>query len=170
MKSGRLVCSAFMTSVSEPMDPLALCRFWELGRDFHGRVGVTGVSLHHEGVFLHYVEGHLPGMEAARHRIQSAEDHHQFIELLSEPVSRRLFAEWTVGSADFADCVPLETAHTIWQEELQRISQGLQRAQRNAQNASRLHHVPDAWLLLSQFWQRHTKPVRRLSGPAPVLA
>ena len=170
MKSDRLVCCAFMTSVSEPMDPLALCRFWELGRDFHGRVGVTGVSLHHEGVFLHYVEGRVSGVEAARHRIESAEDHHQFIELLSEPVSRRLFAEWTVGCADFSASPPLETAHTVWQDELQRIGQGLQWAQRTAEKAGRRHHLPDAWLLLSQFWQRHTEPVRRLSGAVPVLA
>lgn len=170
MKTDHWVCCAFMTSVSDAMTPDHLHQFWVNTGAFHTQIGVTGVTLHHEGVFLHYVEGHQPGVEAARHRIESAVDHHQFIELLSEPVSQRLFTGWTMGCADFPSSATLETAHQFWREELQRIGSQLQWAQRRAEKAGRRFHLPDAWLLLTQFWQHHSAHTPRLPGDLLVLA
>lgn len=61
------------------------------------RESVTGVLLYSEGSFLQYIEGPDAGLERVFAAILKDPLHEHIFELLSEPISERQFARWSMA-------------------------------------------------------------------------
>lgn len=74
----------------------------ERARHHNARTGVTGVLLYADGSLMHCLEGEQNALSEAWKIVKTDLCHHGDIELLHEPIARRVFESWSVNrrSAD----------------------------------------------------------------------
>jgi hypothetical protein len=60
-------------------------------------LGVTGLLLYCDGSFMQYFEGPAPGVEQIWSSIRRDPRHSSVTMLFDEPVSERLFTDWSMG-------------------------------------------------------------------------
>jgi hypothetical protein len=83
---------ATKTVESEDLDNILMA-----SRENNGMVGVTGLLLYADGMFIQCLEGTGQAVEKTLERI-SRDDRHEHIEtLVDEEVSERLFPNWEMG-------------------------------------------------------------------------
>jgi hypothetical protein len=86
----------------------------EDSREFNAKVHVTGVLLHNDGSFFQYFEGPASGVAEVYSRILKSRSHHSIVELLDEPIARRVFAKWHMGSTQVPEEAMLSLRTSEW--------------------------------------------------------
>lgn len=66
-------------------------------RQRNAQLGITGMLLYAEGSFFQVLEGPAVVVDALFAQIQSDARHEQVTLIIREPITRRTFADWTMG-------------------------------------------------------------------------
>lgn len=69
-------------------------------RDHNRRAGISGLLLHHDHHFMQILEGPRGEIESLFSRIAEDPRHCEVTVESSGPLTKRLFADWTMGFAD----------------------------------------------------------------------
>lgn len=77
-----------------PSDLTALLR---ASRARNAGDGITGLLLYHEGVFMQYIEGPPPAVQALHERLHADERHRNLLVLHRSERAQRLFPHWLMG-------------------------------------------------------------------------
>ena len=72
-------------------------------RAFNSIDGISGVLMHRDGTFVQIIEGEREVIDGLLERILRDPRHRDVKVLLDTPVESRLFADWSMGCADFDD-------------------------------------------------------------------
>lgn len=87
-------------------------------RRLNRQAEVTGVLLHHAGTFMQCLEGPEPAVLSTFERIRASKQHTGIVELLNEPVARRSFAQWAMGSVEPTGSQFLALSTARWKADL----------------------------------------------------
>ena len=111
----------FVSSATGPMfEPDIECLVADIST-YKAAMGITGVLLHHDGTFFHYIEGGSGVLSLAYERIQQSPLHTGVIELFNEPISQRLFETWHIGMTGRVSSASLKTRNERWKQEWERL-------------------------------------------------
>ena len=69
----------------------------EQSRFDNRKAGITGVTLYVRGSIIQVLEGEKPTIEALYERIEVDQHHTNVVKVLNRPISKRLFADYTMG-------------------------------------------------------------------------
>lgn len=95
--------------------------------------------LHHNGLFLQYVEGPSVAVAAVYLRIRQSHRHGPLIELLNQPIREREFARWQMAFAEAPRSVLEQISNEAWASALPSM--------RDREARSRgLQLLPDFWI------------------------
>lgn len=109
MKLRRL---AYLSTASQPMDEAALRNLLRAARHNNGRHRISGYLHYHQGSFIQVLEGPDRTVEETYARICRDPRHHDVRVLVDDSVSRRTFANWSMGCTCEAQLSPA-TLHRI---------------------------------------------------------
>jgi Sensors of blue-light using FAD len=87
-------CSA---STKIPLSSTELESLLDECRHNNSKADITGILLYQNGSFFQVLEGEGEKVEALFNKIGSDKRHHQTKKIISEPITTRSFAEWTMG-------------------------------------------------------------------------
>lgn len=83
-------------------------------------VGVTGMLVFHEGVFLQAIEGEKRAVNEVFDRIQNDRRHRDLVVLHRGPgPEQRVFGDWSMGFADFSGAADILKGFVRVNEQLQ---------------------------------------------------
>ena len=98
MKLRRVV---YTSIASEAFDKRQLLDMLHQARSYNAVDKISGVLMHKEGEFFQVIEGKSTKVEDLLERIQNDSRHNSMEIIHDELVGDRLFAEWSMGCADF---------------------------------------------------------------------
>lgn len=104
----------YRSQAVRPMERGELDRLLIDARRFNERVRVSGVLLHHQGVFLQYFEGPPQAVAQVYDRIKRSDLHGRVAELMYRPIGERQFAKWDMGFCQAPATVLEELANESW--------------------------------------------------------
>lgn len=78
-----------------------LVQLLEKSRKNNSETGVTGMLLYENGSFFQVLEGPPEAVDQLYERISQDERHTKAVTIIREPIAKRTFGEWTMGSANF---------------------------------------------------------------------
>ena len=81
------------------LDERTLAEILGRSRVNNSTLGVTGMLLHAEGSILQAIEGEASVVDALYTKIARDPRHCKVVQLIREPIARRVFADWTMGFA-----------------------------------------------------------------------
>lgn len=84
-------------------DILEILRVSRMKNTVHG---ITGVLLHHDGLFLQVLEGDAARLEELLGVLRHDRRHREVRVLLDEAITERHFPDWSMGVVDLADLPP----------------------------------------------------------------
>jgi hypothetical protein len=87
----------YVSTASRALSQAELEHLLKRARERNEQQGVTGVLLYSHGNFMQYLEGTAAGLAKIYDVIKTDPLHHGIIELLSEPIDKREFAEWSMA-------------------------------------------------------------------------
>lgn len=96
----RLIQLVYCSAARQRLGREELARILCQARDHNARCGVTGILLYSEGSFFQVLEGEEDTVAGLFARITRDERHGGVTLIVREPVSRRSFADWTMGYAE----------------------------------------------------------------------
>jgi hypothetical protein len=85
------------------MRPPQLADLLKAVREKNERLGVTGLLLYRDGVFLQVLEGERDTVEALYEKIEHDERHRNVLTFHAEPISEREFGEWAMGFRNLSE-------------------------------------------------------------------
>lgn len=103
-----LIHCIYASAAARRFTPLELTELLQAARRNNERLGVTGMLLYAEGSFFQVLEGPTIAVDALFAQIESDPRHEQVTLIIREPVTRRTFADWTMGF-DIATCEELDS-------------------------------------------------------------
>lgn len=139
-----LTAVMYRSQAVQRMDSSELDRLLVAARAFNEMVEVSGVLLHHRGVFLQYFEGPPEAIGQVYARIQRSHLHCELAELMHRPIVKRQFASWHMGFSE----APASVLEEIANESLQRALPSVR---------DRTDSSPGMQLLLD-FWDWANRP------------
>ncbi len=71
-------------------------------RENNARLGLTGMLLYADGSFFQVLEGATEVVHGLYQRIERDARHAQVTRIISEPIPRRYFSEWSMGFSDLS--------------------------------------------------------------------
>jgi hypothetical protein len=92
-----LVHCAYSSAAMRAFNPEQIAQLLRKCRTNNERMGLTGMLLHAEGSFFQVLEGESTAVEALYSKILLDERHTQVQRIISEPIPRRSFSDWTMG-------------------------------------------------------------------------
>lgn len=136
-----LCCIVYISAGNHPYSEEDLEKLLKEARNFNAQVGVSGILLHHEGVFFQYIEGECGGgLDIVYDKICQSRHHRNIVELLRSPIKERLFGDWLMGSSRISKDTLLSLQNAQWQQIV------------NSMNQTAEHRNPALAMLKSQ-WQ-----------------
>lgn len=135
--SQQLTAIVYVSAATWLMDVPELEAFLLEIRAVNEEHGVTGVLLYSEGSFMQYFEGTGQSIDYVYQRIKASRRHKHLIEMVHEPIERRLFADWHMAFVQRPPSELLRSSSRAW-EGMVRSSAG--------------HLVPTSKQLLLDFW------------------
>lgn len=133
-----LRCLVYASTAVRPMDEADLRAMLLDARWRNAACGVTGVLLCHDDTFMQCLEGAPGAVGTVFGRIARDHRHRSVYVLMDELVSRRRFADWTMGLAQPAASEMLRLSTARWQ--------------RQALVPSTADDEPNGLELLQEFW------------------
>lgn len=92
-----LVSLVYTSTAVSPLHAVELDELLEQARRFNDENAISGILLYREGRFIQVLEGPDDQVHDLMARIEADPRHEQVRILLTEPIDRRRFAEWTMG-------------------------------------------------------------------------
>ncbi len=103
----------YTSTATEEMSAEQIRQLLHSARPNNQRIGITGMLLYCEGLFIQAIEGEQQQVEALYRRICEDPRHHMVTTLLKRPIERRRFNEWEMGYyGPFADDLADEAGFT----------------------------------------------------------
>ena len=93
---GSLFQIVYTSTADTSLSPAALVDLLNDSVRRNVRLGITGLLLHHDGMFMHVLEGEEIAVIALYAKILRDPRHHNVIPLIHEPVEKRLFANSSI--------------------------------------------------------------------------
>lgn len=72
-------------------------------REKNKGLGISGILLYKDGSFLQLIEGEDASINALYASISKDPRHHDIVVVFDEPISERLFGDWSMGFYDLGD-------------------------------------------------------------------
>ncbi|MCB1802141.1 MAG: BLUF domain-containing protein [Gammaproteobacteria bacterium] len=94
-----LIHFIYASRVSGPLDETTVRDILQTARTNNRELGVTGMLLYADGSFFQVLEGEEHVIEDLFDRISRDNRHHQVVQIISEPIAERQFADWSMGYA-----------------------------------------------------------------------
>jgi hypothetical protein len=101
-----LVRLIYASRAAEALGAEALSSMMKQARDHNADVGITGVLVHSEGIFLQLLEGGRNAVNALYNRIAHDKRHHDVVLLSYDELPERRFAGWAMGQANLSRLNP----------------------------------------------------------------
>lgn len=79
-----------------------LAQLLERSRERNAQLGLTGMLLYADGSFFQVLEGPGEVVLGLYQKIESDARHMQVTRIISEPIPRRYFSEWSMGFSDLS--------------------------------------------------------------------
>nr|ARK08879.1 hypothetical protein A6C57_00340 [Fibrella sp. ES10-3-2-2] len=93
-------CTVYFSQSVEPFD---LDTTLQQSRTYNTELGITGVMLYVRGSIIQVLEGEEVLVDALFQRIKVDSRHCNVEHILTRPITRRLFAEWSMGYESIND-------------------------------------------------------------------
>lgn len=106
----QLIHLVYASVATHPFSSEQLTSLLEQSRGANERAGITGMLLHSEGSFFQVLEGESIPVNSLVRKIQADPRHTNLIVIISEPITRRSFEEWSMG---FSSVSSHELAHLV---------------------------------------------------------
>jgi len=97
-----LVHLIYASAATRRLTEQDLARLLQSCRDNNARLDLTGMLLYADGSFFQVLEGSAEVVHRLYQRIESDARHAQVTRIISEPIPRRFFSEWTMGFSDLS--------------------------------------------------------------------
>jgi hypothetical protein len=81
-------------------------------RDNNAQLGLTGMLLYADGSFFQVLEGPADVVSGLYQKIECDPRHAQVTRIISEPIPRRFFSEWSMGFSDLSVAVTAQAPGT----------------------------------------------------------
>ncbi|MBC7895158.1 MAG: BLUF domain-containing protein [Cytophagaceae bacterium] len=94
-----LIHLIYSSAAVRPFSPGELSTLLGAARESNEHLGVTGMLLYSNETFFQVLEGSQPVVDDLFQRIERDPRHHRAVTIIREPISRRTFAEWSMGYA-----------------------------------------------------------------------
>jgi hypothetical protein len=98
--SSRLIHCIYASAATRHFTTRELTTLLRRARDNNARLDITGMLLHAEGSFFQVVEGPGDAIDRLYASIEADPRHEQVTLIIREPISRRMFADWSMGFHD----------------------------------------------------------------------
>lgn len=98
----KLVHLIYCSAARERFTPQTLAQLLQHARRHNAEQGLTGMLLYTEGSFFQVLEGEEKAVDALFASIAGDQRHFGVTVIVREPISRRAFADWTMGFADMS--------------------------------------------------------------------
>ena len=102
-------------------DNLALVSLLYNARERNEKLGVTGVLLHCNGMFVQCLEGPARHVDALYEKIRRDHRHADIVLLQSVETDRRHFHDWMMGCAEIGDFHALQLMRAKWDADVERM-------------------------------------------------
>jgi Sensors of blue-light using FAD len=79
-----------------------LAQLLQVARERNAQLGLTGMLLHADGSFFQVLEGPADVVQGLYQTIEADTRHAQVTRIISEPIPRRYFSEWSMGFTDLS--------------------------------------------------------------------
>ncbi|MCD2497556.1 BLUF domain-containing protein [Microbacterium nymphoidis] len=96
-----LITLVYASTASQPFRETALAQLLVEFRRFNTENHITGMLLFRDGRFIQVLEGAPSVIESLLERIGRDSRHHDVRILVSEPITERKFADWSMGYRSF---------------------------------------------------------------------
>ena len=96
------------------MSPLDLEALLTAARNFNRDNGVTGVLLHSGNNFMQCFEGPNDAVQKVFARIISSSKHKDVVVMMDDPIEKRAFGDWLMGSAVATESELLRLSTAQW--------------------------------------------------------
>lgn len=90
-------CIVYFSKSVRPFDENDLSAILQKSHQNNARTGITGVLLYVRGSIIQVLEGEKAALEALYKRIEQDRRHVEVAQVLNRPITRRLFANWSMG-------------------------------------------------------------------------
>lgn len=97
-----LVHLIYASAATHRLSEQDLAQLLQSCRDNNARLGLTGMLLHADGSFFQVLEGPDEVVHRLYQRIEDDARHAQVTRIISEPIPRRFFSEWSMGFSDLS--------------------------------------------------------------------
>jgi Sensors of blue-light using FAD len=97
-----LIHLIYASAATSRMNEQDLAQLLQCARDNNTRLGLTGMLLHANGSFFQVLEGPADIVTKLYQTIECDERHEQVTRIISEPIPRRFFKDWSMGFSDLS--------------------------------------------------------------------
>ncbi len=90
----------YMSTETSPFEPAQLTDLLIKARQKNSALGISGLLVYHEGVFLQVLEGEVNAVDNLYQRIKQDDRHTKCELLLRTYIDKRSFCDWSMGYTD----------------------------------------------------------------------
>jgi hypothetical protein len=102
MRAPSLIHLIYASAATSRLTAEGLARLLQSARDNNARLGLTGMLLYADGSYFQVLEGTPDAVNALYWQIERDERHAQVTRIITEPIPRRFFSEWSMGYSDLS--------------------------------------------------------------------
>lgn len=105
-----MIAVVYVSSAAEPLSQQALVELLTVSRRNNQRDGLSGLLLYRGGNFMQLLEGDETAVWSTHARITRDARHRGVLTILQQPITNRLFDDWTMafGNLDDPDIAALD--------------------------------------------------------------
>jgi hypothetical protein len=97
-----LIHLIYASAATRPLSTQELGQLLDQSRANNTRLGLTGMLLYADGSFFQALEGPSEVVTALYQKIEHDERHAQVTRIISEPIPRRYFSDWSMGFSNLS--------------------------------------------------------------------
>jgi hypothetical protein len=97
-----LIHLIYASAATRPLNAQELGQLLEQSRANNTRLGLTGMLLYADGSFFQALEGPSDVVTALYEKIEHDARHAQVTRIISEPIPRRYFSDWSMGFSNIS--------------------------------------------------------------------
>ena len=112
----------YTSNATRSMNPQDLEALLTAARDFNRQNEVTGVLLHSGILFMQCFEGPDDGVQKVYERILSSSKHKDVVVIRDEPIEKRAFGDWLMGSAKTTESELLQLSTAQWTQRSNEVA------------------------------------------------
>ena len=105
-----MICLGYLSSATAVMDPHSLDALIAHAQRKNATYAVTGLLCHYDGSFLQFLEGEEAAVSAIFAAISQDPRHRSLLEIYRDPISERIFGDWTMAAVALGDVGPAQRA------------------------------------------------------------